>query len=452
MTGPAIARRSEQLSASPIPGAVTVPWAPRTLEETDLPGDFLLDLILKLLNARGSLTGSALATELGLAYPIVDDLVMHLRDHQWVEVRSADGGGPMGYRLALSRAGRDRALQALEHSGYVGPAPVSMAQLRDRVAEQSIHRIRVPRSRVRKALRDLILAEEALEALGPAVNSGRSFFLYGAPGNGKTAVASRLSAILGEPVFIPHAVMVDGHVITIFDPAQHRPAPLPEEGDATTNGVTLYDQRWVRAHRPTIVTSGELQLRDLDLRFDPVSRVYRAPVQLKAMSGALVLDDFGRQRATPSEILSRWILPLEYEIDYLSLHTGFKFQIPFDCLLIFASNLDPDELVDEAFLRRIQYKIHLGDPTPDQYREIFSREASRMGIGDTEGAVEWIFDACYGETGISPRACHPRDLLKLVSDLARYQDREPVLDDESLRFARDNYFLSDGSVRAGGIS
>ncbi len=436
-------------NAGPGPASTLAPPPPRNLDDVGIPVDSLTDLILKALHQRGTLTAYDLSTRIGLSYLVIDDLVGHLRQHQWVEVRGSEGNGRSGYLLGLSQKGRERVREAIARSSYVGPAPISLAELCATIERQSIHGVRVTPGRVRSALADLTLPEDALKSLGPALNSGRSFFLFGAPGNGKTAVAARLGRMLGEPIYIPHAVEVDGEVITVYDAAHHRratPADAPED----EGGGLAFDHRYVCVERPVMVTSGELQLEDLDLRFDPVSRVYRAPAQLKAMGGALVLDDFGRQRATPTEILSRWILPLEYEVDYLTLHTGFKFQVPFDCLLAFASNEDPEGLVDEAFLRRIQYKIQLGDPDRDAYEEIFSREAARHGLPHEPTAVDWIYATYYEGRGIQPRGCHPRDLLRLVQDLARYEGRQGRLDTDSLRFACNTYFAGRRAMEDNG--
>lgn len=439
MSPPTVVRASDSVTTTTDRLRAPAPVAPRTLEETGIPAELVTELLLKLLFVRGALTGADLAREAGLAYPVVDDLIADARKRQWIEVRGSFGGGPVGYQLGLSGSGKQRALQALDQSGYVGPMPVSLEEFRERVRLQSVHRLRIPRERIREALADLTLSEHVLEAIGPAVNSGRSVFLYGAPGNGKTAVASRIAGVLGDSVFMPHAIFVDGYVITVFDESAHHRAEPPEDAESPPGPR---DGRWVRIERPTIVTSGELRLEDLDLRFDPASRVYRAPFQLKALGGALILDDFGRQQASPSDILSRWIMPLDYEVDHLTLHTGAKFRVPFDLLLIFASNLDPEELVDEAYLRRIQYKMEMGDPDRAHYDEIFSREAARLDFTDGVGAVDWIYRECYEARGIRPRACHPRDLLEMVADYTRYHGHEGSipLTAEHLRFASDHYF------------
>jgi len=429
--------------------SIPAPAAPRTLEDVGIPTDILAALILKTLHQRGTMTAYDLSWRLGLSYLVIDDLIGDLRQQQWVDVRGSNGGSRAGYRLGLSQQGVERAREAMLRCSYVGPAPVSLAELSDTIARQSIHEIRVTESRVRSALSDLTLPEAVLASLGPALNSGRSFFLFGPPGNGKTAVAARLGKMLGDPVYVPHAVEVDGEIITVYDAAHHRRAGSPDDPELEAGGLS-YDRRYVCVERPVMITSGELQLDDLDLRFDPVSRVYRAPAQLKAMNGALVLDDFGRQRASPAEILSRWILPLEYEVDYLTLHTGFKFQVPFDCLLAFSSNLDPVGLVDEAFLRRIQYKIEVRDPDRAGYADIFSREADRCGIVHEPSAVDWIYRTYYGGMGIHPRGCHPRDLLRLVQDRASYAGRDPKLDPESVAFACSTYFAAHQAARDNG--
>jgi len=418
----------------------TPPSPPKTFEEIGLSEDFLADLIVKTLLQRGSLRGHEIARVLGLSYLVIEETIEYLRREQNVEVRGSEGGGAPGYLLGLSQRGRDRAREALLRCSYVGAAPIPLSQLMERAQDQSIHKVRVTKERVHTALGDLVLPEDALFALGPALNSGRSFFLFGPPGNGKTAVAGRLAAAFGEPIFMPYAVEVDGEVIMLYDEAQHGRLD-PEDDEDLPEGAVRYDRRYVRINRPVIITSGELVLEDLDLRFDPLSRVYRAPAQLKAMGGALVLDDFGRQRASPAEILSRWIMPLEYNVDYLTMHTGFKFQVPFDCLLVIASNQDPETLADEAFLRRIQYKIRLGDPNREAYEQIFAREAAQRGLPYDPGAVEWIFSTVYKTRGIAPRGCHPRDLLRLVQDLAQYEDRHDAkVDEEALSYACNTYF------------
>jgi predicted ATPase with chaperone activity len=428
---------------------MTAPPPPRALEDLGISADSLEELILKTLHQSGTVTAHELSSRMGLSYLVIDDLVGNLRRHQWVEVRGSDGSGRSGYQLALSQDGRARAREALARCSYVGPAPISLQELTELIERQSIRDVHVTRDMMRSALDDLTLPEDALRILGPALNSGRSFFLYGPPGNGKTAIATRLGGMFGEPIYLPHAVEVDGEIITVYDAAHHREVPLPAEEDGDMGGLA-HDGRFVRVQRPVMITSGELQLDDLDLRFDPVSRVYRAPAQLKAMGGALVLDDFGRQRASPAEILSRWILPLEYGADYLTLHTGFKFEIPFDCLLVFASNLDPEDLVDEAFLRRIQYKIEMGDPDRASYERIFAREAARLGMPYRVSAVDWIYSTYYEGGGVMPRGCHPRDLLRLVKDMARYEERTALLDEASLRTACTTYFAGRRALTNGG--
>lgn len=425
------------------------PTPPNALEDFDISTQSLADLAVKTLHRNGLLSGYDLSRRLGLSYLVIEELVAHLRERQWVEVRGTTGGGSAGHYLGLSRRGEGRVREALARSSYVGPAPVSLDELCERIESQSIHGVRVTKERVRAALADLTLADDVLGSLGPALSSGRSFFLFGPPGNGKTAVSARLGAVLGEPMYVPHAVEVDGEIIAVYDSALHRRVDAGDDAESS-HGAPGYDRRYVRVERPVVITSGELQLEDLDLRFDPVSRVYRAPAQLKAMGGVLVLDDFGRQRASPSEIFSRWILPLEHKVDYLTLHTGFKFRIPFDCLLVFASNQDPEDLAEEAFTRRVQYKIRVGDPDRDAYAEIFAREAAQRGVPYEPAVVDWIYANYYEACGIPPRGCHPRDLLRLVQDLASYEERDPDLDTDVLSLACSTYFGGRGATRRTG--
>ena len=347
-------------SAQPTP-----PPPPATIAETGLHPDTLSQLLLKTLVA-GEASGTGLSEKLRLPYSVLESLLQHARVEKLIEVRGAAGTGSAGYRYILTDLGRDRANQFLEVSRYVGPAPVPLAQYNAYVRACMATRPFVNRQTLSSGFENLIVNKAMLDQLGPAVNSGKSLFLYGAPGNGKTVIAEGIGRALGTEMFIPFAVDVDGQTITMFDPVNHQLVAGAEEAFSVV-ASSSQDRRWERIKRPVVVVGGELTLDMLDLTFNPISRFYEAPIQLKANGGVFVVDDFGRQRIPPRDLLNRWIVPLESRVDFLSLHTGRKFETPFNVLIIFATNLKPESLADEAFLRRIPYKIMAKNPTLDEF-------------------------------------------------------------------------------------
>jgi SpoVK/Ycf46/Vps4 family AAA+-type ATPase len=289
-----------------------------------------------------------------------------------------------------------------------------------------------------------VIDEDVLESLGPAINSAASLFLYGDPGNGKTVISEAIADLLGGDVYIPQAIDIDGQVMVLFDPVHHRPVVEPEnsEGDSIwLRSAIAHDRRFIRIRRPVIFVGGELSLEQLDLQYDPFAKTYQAPFQLKACGGVLIIDDFGRQLVPPRDLLNRWIVPLEKRVDFLTLHTGIKFPVPFDCLLIFATNLNPGDLVDEAFLRRIQYKINVDGPERGAYEAIFRAVCASRGIEYDVGAVDYIYNEYYAQRGIPPRACHPRDIIDHLVHVAAYEDIAPVLDRDMLERSCRSYFL-----------
>jgi hypothetical protein len=423
------------------------PPVPTTLAETGLMPEAINDLVVKTLYVKGATTGKQLAHDLRLPFPLLDDLYQDLQQRQLVEVRRATGHGRGSYLYDLTGQGRERAREAMTANQYVGPAPVPLETYRLWVEIQTIRKVHITVDRIQAGFGHLVLDTEFVEQLGPAINSAKSMFLYGDSGNGKTNMAESIARMLGGDIFVPYAVDVDGQVMVVYDPVYHR--ALPDGPEPAVNGdgpdwlenAPGHDQRFARVHRPVVFTGGELTLEDLDLQYDTTSKIYQAPFQVKANGGVLIIDDFGRQRVRPRDLLNRWIVPLEKRIDFLTLHTGHKFPVPFDCLLIFATNLNPTELVDEAFLRRIHYKIHVPSPTYDQYVQIFRRCCVAKQIPFVAGRVQYIYRQYYERIPMPARSCHPRDLIDHLCDTARYLSHKPELTVDLLDRACKSYFL-----------
>jgi hypothetical protein len=422
-----------------IPNTSPAPPVPRTLQETGLGVDQIEQLIVKTLYG-GESTGLTLADRIRLPFTMLEPLVERLRAEQLVEVRGSAGAGSATYRYALTDGGRNRALQYLEMSRYVGPAPVSLAAYVAQMRTLAAARVYIDRDRLRQGFSHLVINDQVLEQLGPAVNAGKAVFLYGPPGNGKTVIAEGLGRALGGDMYMPHAIDVDGHTLTMFDPITHE--SLEADADsASIISVVARDRRWVRIRRPVVMVGGELTLDMLDLTFSPLTKFYEAPIQLKANGGVFLVDDFGRQRIRPQELLNRWIVPLESRIDYLTLHTGKKFQVPFDVLIVFATNLDPNSLADEAFLRRIPYKIPITDPNTDEFTRIFELNCRRRNLRFHRVMVAYLQRRHYAPAGRPLRSCHPRDLLDQVTALCRYRGIEPTITRELLDAACQAYFV-----------
>lgn len=423
-----------------------VPPPLTSLEETGLSRDLLTGLLVKTVHQRGSLTGFGISDALALPFGLVDDLLIELQGAGLLEVKEAEGPTRSAYRFALTGKGRERAADAFSASRYVGPAPVSFHQYLEWVLRQSVETVRIQKEALEAGLADLVLSEGMIDLLGPAVNSGKSLFLYGDPGNGKTRIAEAVAGLFGEAFFLPHAVDLDGHIMVLYDPVFHE--PLDDMGGSPQTVLTLFrdvpkhDRRFVRVKRPVAVAGAELELDQLDLRYDPFNRTYQAPIQLKANGGVLVIDDLGRQRVRPRDLLNRWIVPLEHRLDYLGLESGKKIAVPFDCLVVFSTNIEPRELVEEAFLRRIHYKIRVPDPTPEEYNEIFARCCESHGIPFDPQAPELVRREFYAPGRAVPRGCHPRDILGHLRDAANFQGAEPTLAPALLRQACESYFVA----------
>ena len=420
---------------------VLAPEQPLTLDACGLAADTISSLLLKTL-FTGEASGMDLADRISLPYGILEPLLEHLRVEMLVQVKSAAGMGTAGYRYTLTDAGRDRALRYFEACGYVGPAPVPLSQYSAYMAALRSQTRDVYRERVARAFSHLIIEPEMLDQLGPAIASGRAMFLYGPPGNGKSVMGEGVGRVLGGDIYVPHAIDVDGHIVTLFDPVAHEARHSRQEGSIVRSETDI-DARWIRVSRPVITVGGELTLEMLDLRYKELSAFYESPVHLKANGGVLVVDDFGRQRVPARDLLNRWIVPLESRVDYLNLISGRKFQVPFDVLVVFATNLEPRSLADEAFLRRIPYKILAKNPSLDQFSRIFEMNCKRHGLPYDPSIVHHLHHKYYLGKKLEMRACHPRDLTDQVVHLCRYHRRAAELTPALLDEVCQTYFLED---------
>lgn len=432
-----------------------IPAPPESLEDTGLSEAFVAGLVMKALYVRGEALGLELFEQLALPMSVLDDIIEQLQERRLVEVHATRGPRRGEWMFRLTAAGRKRAAEELEVGRYVGPAPVPFEEFVRRVELQALEHARFSEAALRDALSGVVLPDSIFQLLGPAINSGRSLFLHGGPGNGKTLLAERIARLFGDRYYVPYAVLVDGSVMIVHDPVLHGfepepgdaalpiDAPASEEDDlrrAILRTLPAHDRRYVEARRPVVVTGGELTLEQLDLQWDPSGRMYQAPPQLKAAGGVLVVDDLGRQRVPVRDLMNRWVVPLEHRRDYLTLRSGRKIVVPFDCFVIFSTNLEPQALADEAFLRRIHYKIEVPDPDRAEYTRIFRSCCEERGIPFEESALDYLFDGFYADGSIAPRRCHPRDVLEHVRHLADYQGEPARLGPELLGLACHSYF------------
>lgn len=434
------------LTAPPVPMNIA-PQAPlsfpppRTIEDTGLPTSFLYDLALKIIYFAGEMQALAVADEMRLPHTnLVENVLNFLVKEEFCQITGATGFNERAYRYVVTSKGSAKAQELLARNTYAGPAPVPLTAYNDAMGRQEIGLISVSRDTIRNSFTDIVISDAMLRRVGPAVNSARSIFLYGPPGNGKTTIAEHMARLLGGNVYLPHAVYADGQIIRLFDHINHR-AVSESQRLGASNETARRDTRWVLCQRPFINVGGELTLETLDLIFDPVSKTYEAPFQMKANGGMFLIDDFGRQQMRPQDLLNRWIVPLEKRYDFLTLQTGKKIEIPFDALIVFSTNLDPRDLMDEAFLRRIRYKINVPNPSWDDFRVIFQMNCAQRHIPYDEEMFKYLVLEHYVKIKREPKSVHPRDLLDQLMDIARYLQKEPRLEQELLDAAVDAYFV-----------
>lgn len=412
-----------------------VPVAPKTVEESGLDLSFIADLVMKHILHMGEFKLSDLEESIKLPAPVLDPAVELLRREKLIEVKGAAEYVKSSYKFAINEHGKMRAAELLEVCQYTGPAPVPLEPYKKMVELQTVNNIEVDEEKVKGAFSELIVSNRMLRRLGPAISSGNPMFMYGPPGNGKTTLAETIGKILPDVVFMPHALIVGGQIIVVFDPVNH----IPCRDAAKATGQV--DRRWVQIKRPVIITGGELTLKTLDLEFNSIAKFYEAPLQMKANNGLFIVDDFGRQQIDPQQLLNRWIVNLDRKIDFMALHTGMKFEIPFDQLVIFATNIEPKTLVDEAFLRRIRYKIKIDHPSEEEYEQIFRRVCESNDVPFKKDILEYLFKNYYKRLGIRLNACHPRDIINHVIDDSRYYNHPPELTREAIDTAWENYFV-----------
>src|SRR6516165_2277431 len=416
-------------------GLPEAPSAPETLTQAGLTLGFLNDLILRTLYTRGTLLGLELSRLLCLPFKVIEESLKFLKDEKCLEVTGGDLIGRVSYRFTVTELGRRRAQDAMQLCAYVGPAPVPLEDYVEQVYRQAVTGIQVNPDALRASFSHLVLKEDLFNAIGPAIVSGKSIFIFGPPGNGKTAMARGIGDFMntsGGEIYVPYAFLAENSIVTVYDQAVHQlaeesAADRLEDQEATIRRLLntgTVDPRWVRIRRPVIVTGGELSLNMLDLKYNAESNFYQAPLHVKANGGIFLIDDFGRQLCSPKELLNRWIVPLENRIDFLSLASGQKFQVPFEQLTMFSTNLDPKDLVDDAFLRRMRHKVEINAPKRDIYERIFNNYAKRLGMNQCPPAIDYMYEQYYNR-GRCPRASDCRDLLETVQSICRFR-RMPV--------------------------
>ena len=427
------------------------PNAPTNLEEAGLSLDLMVQLSLKTLFFAKQLNGNELADRLKVNFQVIDPALEILVEQRHVAI--VDGGviGRSSFTYRISDAGRERADLFLQNNHYVGAAPVPLSQYQSYMRDVDANQTgRVSRDSLRDAVsRQLVVSEKVLDQLGPAINARHSLFLYGPPGNGKSVIAASMGTLLHGGIEIPHALEIEGSIVRLFDPVHHEPLVEDEKDNPSLQLGAQHDERWINCKRPVVMVGGELELENLDLVYNEGLGFYRAPVQTKANGGVLVIDDFGRQRCSPQALLNRWIVPLETRHDYLTLRTGQKINIPFSTFIVFATNIKPAELVDEAFLRRIHYKVFAQSPTIEEYLKIFEKVCNERKLPFRREVVEDLLERYYRPRQLPLRGCHPRDLVEHVLSLSDYRETDRELTPELLDAACASYFVDERETMTG---
>jgi predicted ATPase with chaperone activity len=423
-----------------------LPPVPESLEELAIPPAIVEQLLLKYLYFRGELLGREMGSLLGLSFSLIDELLESFKRQHFVGVKKSLGMGNMSGIFALTEAGRNLAREHLSNNQYAGPAPVPLYQYAEVVRRQKLADNWLSPQSLVEAFKHLVVEADVLAQIGPAVNASKSFLIYGQPGNGKTALAESLFRVNTEPIFMPYALECQGNIIQLYDPIYHQKIDDEQPQISALSTEMPYDARWFKCRRPFIITGGELTLEMLDLSYNPHSKVYDAPFQLKANNGIYLIDDFGRQKANPAEILNRWIVPMERHIDYLSFHAGGKMTVPFEAFLIFSTNLRPDQLGDEAFLRRIQYKMFLRSPRQPEFTHIFKRFAESRKLEFTPELIDSFIEKHYIAGDKRFRRCHPRDVIMHAIDIVNFESLPNILTEDVLDRAFQSCFVENIDV------
>jgi len=434
------------MHTSPPEESDVVPPPPESLADTGISISLIEQLILKFLYFRGEVMGRDIASLVGLQYSLIDELLESLKRQHHVGIKKSLGMGNSSGIFALTESGRNLTREYLENNQYAGTVPVPLHQYAEVVRRQRLAENWLSPDSLKKAFKHLVVEQDILARIGPAVNSNKSFLIYGQPGNGKTALAESLFRVETAPIYMPYAIESQGNIIQLYDPIYHQKIDDSESDSVTLDRDHGYDRRWFKCRRPFIITGGELGLDMLDLSFNKVSKVYDAPFQLKANNGIYLIDDFGRQKASPAEILNRWIVPMERHVDYLSFQAGGKMTVPFEAFLIFSTNLRPEQLGDEAFLRRIQYKMFLRSPGRAEFIQIFERFAESRLLEYGPGVIEGFVEKHYVKGGKRYRRCHPRDVISHAIDLINFEARPKELTEDVLDRAFDSCFTDNIDV------